>query len=96
MRIAGTLPPSYEEAKELPSLDDTIPPKEDHKFEDSMNNKNDKKSSDVCLHIIADSEKTEANPATDLPSAVPPPVSDDTVITVEPDEVLNTLNPMAS
>ena len=96
LRIAGTLPPSYEEAKELPSLDDTIPPKEDHKFEDSMNNKNDKKSSDVCLHIIADSEKTEANPATDLPSAVPPPVSDDTVITVEPDEVLNTLNPMAS
>ena len=96
LRIAGTLPPSYEEAKELPSLDDTIPPKEDQKIEDSVNNKDDKKHPDVCLDFISDSEKTEANPATDVAPAVPPAISDDTVITVEPDEVLNTLNPMAS
>lgn len=95
LRIAGTLPPSYEEAKELPSLDDAIPPKEDLKIDDSLSGKNDKKSSDVSLDITEDSGKTEANPATDIDSAIPPPVSD-TVITVEPDEVLNTLNPTAS
>ena len=98
LRIAGTLPPSYEEAKELPSLDDAIPPKEsnpDLKIEDSLSGKGDKKSSDVSLDIIENSGKIEATPATDVDSAIPPPTSD-TVITVEPDEVLNTLNPTAS
>ena len=101
LRIAGTLPPSYEEAKELPSLDDTIPPKEDNqdtKIEDSLTSKDDKKSSDVCLDIIEDSTKGEAaNPATDVNSAIPAAPTSDTVITVEPNEVLmNTLNPHSS
>jgi len=99
LRIAGTLPPSYEEAKELPSLDDIIPPKDkdqDLKIEDSLSDK-DKKDSDVHLDISEDLTKTEANPETDENTAPPPPTNGDTVITVEPDEALmNTLNPTAS
>lgn len=98
LRIDGTLPPSYEEAKELPSLDDAIPPKEsnqDTKIEDSLSGKGDKKSLDVCVDSGEDSAKTEANPSTDENSA--PPASSDTVITIEPDEALmNTLNPTAT
>ena len=100
LRIAGTLPPSYEEAKELPSLDDAIPPKEgdqDTKIEDSLNSKDDKKSPEVCLDIIGDSTKAEAIPATDVNSAIPAAPTGDTVITVEPnEELMNTLNPHSS
>lgn len=99
LRIAGTLPPSYEEAKELPSLDDTIPPKDsnqDLKIEDGLPGKGDKKGMDIPLDIIEDSTKTEANPVTDDNMATPAPISD-AVITVEPDEALmNTLNPTTS
>ena len=92
LRIASTLPPSYEEAKELPSLDDAIPPKEDKqdmKIEDSLTSKDDKKSSEVYLDIIEDSTKGEAaNPATDVNSVIPAAPTSDTVITVEANVVL--------
>lgn len=100
LRIAGTLPPSYEEAKELPSLDDTIPPKEsnqDVKNNESLNSKGNKKSSDVCLDIIEDSAKTEFDLVTDINSTIPAATTSDTVITVESnEELMNTLNPTAS
>lgn len=96
LRIAGTLPPSYEEAKELPSLDDTIPPKEDNQ-DMKIEDKSDKKNSDVHLDIVEDSAKTEASPAVGENAAMPS-TNGDTVIMVEQNEValMNTLNPAAS
>jgi len=94
LRIAGTLPPSYEEAKELPSLDDTIPIKiigdEEIKFNTEYV-KGDK--TEVCIDIgegCVDGTNTEEQNGPTTPNT-------DTVIVVQQDDALmDTLTPTDS
>jgi len=97
LRIAGTLPPSYEEAKELPSLDDTIPIKTSGDQEIKLATdfiKGDK--TEVCIDIGEDSTGCVDGTSTDDQNGPTTPNTDTVIVVQQDDALMDTLTPTDS
>jgi len=97
LRIAGTLPPSYEEAKELPSLDDTIPIKTSGDEEIKLNTqfiKGDK--TEVCIDIGEESTGCVDGINTDEQNGPTTPNTDTVIVVQQDDALMDTLTPTDS
>ncbi|XP_065906126.1 uncharacterized protein [Dysidea avara] len=96
LRIAGTLPPSYEEAKELPSLDDVIPIKTSGD-EIKLNTeiiKGDK--TEVCIDIGEESTGYVDGTNTDEQNGPTTPNTDTVIVVQQDDALMDTLTPTDS